>query len=121
MIDNNALVYSILKPVGVTFSCPVYAEYPAAITVFPCITFMDTDHSDGDFSDGRSHADLVEITVNCWEKADPITGITIEVHQAVDAAMSASGDWYDRGFVHLFEPDTKVHHYVQKYGKVEPQ
>ena len=62
MIDNNALVYSILAPIGVTFSCPVMEGYPTAITVFPCITFLDTDHLDGDFADGKSHADLVTVT-----------------------------------------------------------
>jgi len=121
MIDNMAKVYALLAPIGVTYSCPVLDSYPNSITAFPCITFMDVDHSDGNYADGKASADLVQIKVDIWERPDPLTGVTSSPHVAVDLAFGADGNWYDAGFQHLIEPDTGVHHYVQTYGIVESQ
>jgi len=120
VIDNTALVKSTLDPVGVLFSCPVIESSPESITIFPCVTFLDSGHDDSDFADGKAQADLVTVIVDIWEKADKETGIRKEVHQSVDAAM-LKADWYKSGFAHLHEPSTDVHHYVQKYSKVEAQ
>jgi len=113
MIDNNAEVCAILSLVGTT-----YFQYPTSFATFPIISYWDSGHEADGFYDGKSTVDKPEITVDVWEKEDPLTGALIKIHAQMDSAMRAHGFIRANPIVGTYETDTHVYHYQGKYKKL---
>lgn len=112
MIDNNAEVYAILAIVGTT-----YPQYPTSFATFPIISYWDSNHTADDFADGRSGADVIETTVDVWEKEDG-EGNLIKIHKEMDKVMRGAGFIRSNPIVGMYETDTHVYHYQGKYKKL---
>ena len=109
MIDNNAEVYSILSDIGTTFF-----QYPDSFATFPIISYWDSNHTAEDYQDGKNDLDIIETTVDIWEKTDETTGELIKIHVDVDNAMRAHGFKRYLPVISLYETDTHIYHYQGK-------
>lgn len=115
MIDTRSAVYNILNSVGY----PVSYQYPKSFASFPCISYWDSGHTATDYQDGIADIDVVEYTVDVWEKENA-DGQIIEIHNQVDLNMRSAG--YKRTqFVSLYEIDTHVFHFQIKFIKIESE
>jgi len=112
VIDNNADVYTILSTVGKT-----YPQYPEIFTTFPIISYWDSNHEADDYQDNKSGVDIIETTVDIWEKEDS-SGNLIKIHVQVDSAMRTHGFIRTGPIVGLYEDDTHVYHYQGRYKKI---
>jgi hypothetical protein len=115
MVDNRALVYTILFSTGYSADY----NYPASFASFPCMSYFDSGHIDTDYSDGIPHIDITEFTVDVWEKEDN-QGNLIEIHPIVDTNMKAAG--FTRvAFINQLDTDTQVRHITFKFNKPEEE
>lgn len=123
MKDTRDQLVTLLTPIATTYYfypqiLLSYAESQQALpqNYFPMISYKDGHNADN-FSDGTAKADMVEYTLDCWEREDN-TGNLIEIHFSVDTAMIGAG--YKRTmYVSQYETDAKIYHYTMKYQKPE--
>lgn len=111
MIDNNVEVYALLSSVATADK-----QYPKSFATFPIISYWDSNHEASDFVDGKSTIDIIETTVDIWEKED-LSGNLIEIHGQMDSVMRANDFVRSNPIVCQYETDTFVTHYTAKYKK----
>lgn len=127
MVDIREEVYPILQSIA-----PTYYEYPPILVecaekkesvpqeYFPMISYFDSNHEGDNYFDGKATTDDVEITIDCWERADINTGEIKEIHFDVDKALIRNG--YRRTmYQHPNEDDTNIEHYAIKYKKFKEE
>ncbi|KHD34362.1 hypothetical protein NL50_17390 [Clostridium acetobutylicum] len=124
MVNILPQVYNILSQIA-----PSYCQYPQILVdatrnqtgveqkYFPMISYFDSDHLADQFQDGQNSNDVIEITVDIWERADSDTGELISVYADVDQAMRAN-KFIRTMFTNSFEEDTLINHYTFKYKKI---
>jgi hypothetical protein len=114
VVDNNDIVFNILKGIGY----PTFFQYPDNFAVFPCISYWDSNHSSDGYLDGKSTEDIVESTIDVWEKADPTTGELIKIHAIMDSLMRGARFLRTNPIHSVYEPTTHIYHYTGKYKKI---
>lgn len=124
MVNLNVETYQILNNIA-----PTYYQYPQILVdsaqnqepvsqdYFPMISYYDSDHAADSYADSTNLADIVEMTVDVWERANQDTGELTSIYQQVDTAMRQNG-YLKTGFVNQYEEDTKIYHYTYKFKKI---
>lgn len=124
MVNILPQVYSILSTIA-----PSYYQYPQVLVdaarnqagveqkYFPMISYFDSDHLADQFQDGQNNADVNEITVDVWERADSDTGELTSIYSDVDQAMRQN-NFIRTMFTNQYEENTLINHYTFKYKKI---
>lgn len=108
MMDTlQAEVYTALVGTGY----PVAYFFPQDASVFPRITFYESNNREYGQAEGREFVTEVEYTIDLWATTPEKTA---EMAQAVDLALAALR--LKRTFSYdLYEQDTRIHHKNMRY------
>jgi len=124
MVNILPQVYNILSQIA-----PSYYQYPQILVdatrnqtgveqkYFPMISYFDSDHLADQFQDGQNNADVNEITVDVWERADSDTGELTSIYADVDQSMRKN-NFIRTMYTNQYEEGTLINHYTFKYKKI---